>query len=83
MDDRDAIDRSIHACSSDHEFTSKGPMGISFRCPACGKAFSVGDDLAGKKAKCMLCGGMMVVPARAPDEARASASPPHLYDFRG
>ena len=36
-------------------------MGISFQCPQCGKDYSVGDDLAGKKARCK-CGQEIVVP---------------------
>jgi dienelactone hydrolase len=52
-------------------------MSISFTCPACGKAFTVSDGLAGKKAKCKQCGGIMIVPGTA-----ASAKPPNdLYDF--
>lgn len=48
-------------------------MSISFRCPACGKSFSVGDELAGKKARCKQCGGAMVIPAQA---ATKTAPPP-------
>src|SRR4051794_39525715 len=57
-------------------------MGIAFRCPSCGKAFSLRDELAGKKAKCMLCGGMMVVPVKAPEKRPPPPPPPiDLYGF--
>src|SRR5258706_111877 len=46
-------------------------MSIEFRCDGCGKAYKVGDALAGKKARCKACGAVMVVPAAA----AAGASP--------
>lgn len=39
-------------------------MPISFRCPSCGKTFKVGEDLAGKRAKCN-CGQVFQIPAPA------------------
>jgi dienelactone hydrolase len=57
-------------------------MSISFECPQCGKAFSVGDEFAGKKAKCKQCGGTMIVPAAAAAPVSAKAvPPPDLYGF--
>ncbi len=58
-------------------------MSISFQCPACGKGFSVGDEFAGKKAKCKQCGGVMVVPAASAPKKPAPAPPPpdDLYGF--
>ncbi len=49
-------------------------MSISFRCPSCGKGYSVGDELAGKKGKCKQCGGVFSVPAAAP--AKPAPPPP-------
>ena len=43
-------------------------MPIAVKCGKCGKAFSVGDNLAGKQAKCP-CGGVLNIPA--PAAARA------------
>jgi hypothetical protein len=37
-------------------------MSISFTCDACGKRYKVGDQLAGKRVKCKICGGRMQVP---------------------
>jgi hypothetical protein len=39
-------------------------VSIVIKCPACGKGYKVGDDLAGKRVKCK-CGQTMVVPAPA------------------
>lgn len=39
-------------------------MPISFQCPECAKPFNVGDELAGKKARCG-CGLVMLVPQPA------------------
>jgi ubiquitin-protein ligase len=48
---------------------------IEFRCPHCGRAFSVPGSYAGKKAKCKTCGGDIVVPAAATAAATDSAAP--------
>ena len=37
-------------------------MTISFKCSSCGKAYEVGNELAGKKGKCA-CGAVFLVPA--------------------
>ena len=37
-------------------------MAISFVCEGCGKDFTVGDELAGKKGKCKQCGHLMLIP---------------------
>ena len=51
-------------------------MPISFRCPSCGKTFKVGEDLAGKRAKCN-CGQVFKIPAPAqPAPAQPAATPP-------
>ena len=55
-------------------------MPIAVRCGKCGKAFSVGDNMAGKQAKCP-CGGVLSIPApavaRAPQpQARPQQRPP-------
>ena len=39
---------------------------ISFTCPGCGRAFSVPDAFAGRKATCKTCGGTVSVPAAPP-----------------
>ena len=44
---------------------------VTFRCPGCGKDFSVPASFAGRKASCKNCGGPVVVPA-APDQPRVS-----------
>lgn len=38
---------------------------INFNCTSCGKAYSVADNLAGRKAKCKTCGTSVVVPEPA------------------
>ena len=40
-------------------------MAISFQCPECGKSYNVGEELAGKRARCK-CGQEMLVPEPAP-----------------
>jgi hypothetical protein len=55
-------------------------MSISFRCPSCGKGYSVGDELAGKKGKCKQCGGVFAVPAGAPSKP-APPRPADPYDL--
>lgn len=41
-------------------------MAISFKCAGCGKQYSVGSQLGGKKAQCKNCGVVMKIPAMAP-----------------
>ncbi|WP_435009512.1 prolyl oligopeptidase family serine peptidase [Tundrisphaera lichenicola] len=41
-------------------------MAITFDCPGCGKGYSLGDEVAGKKARCKSCGQVFRVPL--PDE---------------
>ena len=43
-------------------------MAISFKCAGCGKQYSVGDQLGGKKAQCKNCGAVMKIPALAPSQ---------------
>jgi len=38
---------------------------IQFECPSCQKRYQVGDELAGKQAKCRDCGQVMPIPAAA------------------
>ncbi len=45
---------------------------IEFKCQGCGKAFSVPDQFAGRRARCKACGAAVVVPAR-PDPTRQVA----------
>ncbi|MCC9605856.1 prolyl oligopeptidase family serine peptidase [Blastopirellula sp. JC732] len=40
-------------------------MSIQFNCPSCGKNYSVGEQLAGKQAKCKACGATMSIPLPA------------------
>ena len=46
---------------------------IQFNCPNCHKRFKVGDELAGRSAKCKACGGLFTVPA-APMVVAATAA---------
>ena len=39
-------------------------MPITFACEACGKSFTVPDNLAGKKGQCKQCGAKFAIPAR-------------------
>jgi len=41
---------------------------IKFNCPQCEKLYSVGDDLAGRSAKCKACGAKILVPEPEPTE---------------
>jgi tetratricopeptide (TPR) repeat protein/DNA-directed RNA polymerase subunit RPC12/RpoP len=50
-------------------------MAISFQCASCGKSFQVGQELAGKKAKCSKCGTIIVVPLATAGEAATPVSP--------
>ena len=38
-------------------------MSIEFDCATCGKHFNVSDALAGKRAKCKVCGNIIKIPA--------------------
>jgi len=52
-------------------------MAIEFRCPTCQKLLRVGDDAAGKQAKCPGCSSTVTVPsASAPPPAPPSFNPP-------
>lgn len=42
---------------------------ISFNCPNCGKSFSIKDELAGRRSRCMACGMSFVVPGGPAPEA--------------
>jgi ubiquitin-protein ligase len=44
------------------EFADVGPAMIDFSCPQCRAAFSVAENLAGRRAKCKSCGTGLVVP---------------------
>jgi tetratricopeptide (TPR) repeat protein len=50
-------------------------MAISFQCASCGKSFQVGQELAGKKAKCSKCGTIIVVPLASVGDAATPMSP--------
>lgn len=43
-------------------------MSISFQCYSCQKVLRVGDDKAGKKAKCAQCGTILTIPMAAEEE---------------
>jgi hypothetical protein len=45
-------------------------MPIAFSCPSCGSRLKVPDSLAGRKAKCSQCGGVVAVSAAAPPVVR-------------
>lgn len=51
-------------------------MPIEFRCQQCGKLLRVGDETAGKQAKCPSCGSVQTIPAAGP--AREMPSPPPM-----
>jgi len=61
-------------------------MPIEIKCSACGKAYVVKDEFAGKTAECTQCGGRIQIPGRAryqrqPAEVErspASVSPPSI-----
>lgn len=42
-------------------------MTIRVNCPDCGQEYRLSDSLAGKKAKCKACGGVVEIPASAED----------------
>jgi hypothetical protein len=50
-------------------------MPIRFACDGCGKAFSVKDDLAGKKGKCTACGAAMMIPMASVFVANLTPAP--------
>lgn len=41
-------------------------MAIQFKCPACGQTLRMGDEFAGKKARCQTCQRVVVVPGPQP-----------------
>jgi hypothetical protein len=43
-------------------------MALSVDCPACGAHYNVGENMAGKKARCKKCGAVMPIPAVVGDE---------------
>lgn len=47
---------------------------ISFSCDNCGKAFSVSEEYAGRRARCKACGATVTVPL--PDDAFENPAPP-------
>ncbi len=50
-------------------------MTIAFACDSCGARFTVADRLAGKKARCKVCGKTMMIPSASQPVAKASSSP--------
>lgn len=46
-------------------------MSVEFNCPACGRALRVGDEFAGKQARCPGCRQVMTVPAQQAASAPA------------
>ena len=50
-------------------------MTIEFNCPSCQKHYRVKDELAGKRAKCKECGGVLDVPAPAVAAEPVAAEP--------
>lgn len=48
-------------------------MSISFRCPDCGKPYTLDDSLAGRKARCKNCQLIMIVPG--PVDSRGESAP--------
>lgn len=61
-------------------------MAIRVKCPGCGAALTVKDEMGGKRAKCPKCGQAMKLPA-APEpqqagggEAKAQAKPPAVSE---
>lgn len=53
-------------------------MPIEFRCPQCQKLLRVGDDAAGKQAKCPSCAALVSVPSPA---APTAAAPPPVDEY--
>lgn len=54
-------------------------MPIEFRCHQCSKLLRVGDETAGKQAKCPNCGTVQQIPAAAPARELPSAAPPSPF----
>jgi DNA-directed RNA polymerase subunit RPC12/RpoP len=54
-------------------------MSLSFSCPACGKTFRVDESLAGKRARCKACGGVVRIPT-APRPVDGSIDDPYGLD---
>jgi PHP family Zn ribbon phosphoesterase len=48
-------------------------MSIEFNCETCGKHYKVADAMAGKRAKCKGCGGIIQVPAEIEDPPEKAA----------
>jgi phage FluMu protein Com len=53
-------------------------MAIEFRCTQCGKLLRVGDDSAGKRAKCPGCGTVLAIPGGSAP-APSQAAPPSPF----
>ena len=51
-------------------------MPISVKCAECGKGLRAPDALAGKKAKCPQCGGVIPIPAAVSDAEEFEDDPP-------
>jgi phage FluMu protein Com len=51
-------------------------MPIEFRCHQCSKLLRVGDETAGKQAKCPSCGVVQQIPAASPAPEMSSPAPP-------
>jgi hypothetical protein len=56
-------------------------MALSVQCDACGARYSVGDNLAGKRAKCKKCGATMQIPKPAADAGAEDESLAALMDL--
>jgi hypothetical protein len=61
-------------------------MAITFACEGCGKSFTVGDSMAGKKGQCKQCGELMRIPLSGDSDdlglemlaSKSTAPPPPL-----
>jgi biopolymer transport protein ExbD len=51
-------------------------MSISAQCASCGYEVKVGDEFAGRRARCPQCSGVIVVPAAAAASVEARSTPP-------
>jgi hypothetical protein len=56
-------------------------MALSVQCDACGARYNVGENLAGKRAKCKKCGATMQIPALAADAGAEDESLAALMDL--
>ena len=54
-------------------------MPIQFRCSVCGKLLRVGDEAAGRQAKCPVCQTAQAIPSRSPPADYAIAPEPNPY----